>query len=141
VQEIHAKGIGHVIVNTATDRPWSQYFCCVVTANRNFLRKNPVATKRAMRAIIKASNLCATQPDAVAQELVKKGFTPNLEYAKQAMREIPYGRWRDFDVEDTVRYYALRLKEAGFIKSAPKKIIADGTDWRILNELKEELKT
>ena len=27
------------------------------------------------------------------------------------------------------------------IKSTPQKIIADGTDWRFLNELKRELKT
>jgi NitT/TauT family transport system substrate-binding protein len=26
------------------------------------------------------------------------------------------------------------------IKSSPQKIIADGTDWRFLNELKHELK-
>ena len=140
VQEMRAKKIGHVIVNTTTDRPWSQYFCCVVTANRNFLRKNPVATKRAMRAILKGSHLCASQPDEVAQQLVKNGFTSNIEYARQAMREIPYGRWRDYDTEDTVRYYSLRLKEAGFIKSSPQKIITDGTDWRFLNELKKELK-
>jgi NitT/TauT family transport system substrate-binding protein len=28
----------------------------------------------------------------------------------------------------------------GMIKSTPQKIIAQGTDWRILNELKRELK-
>jgi len=39
-----------------------------------------------------------------------------------------------------VRFYALRLHEAGVIKSKPKKIIADGTDWRFINELKKELK-
>ena len=139
-QEMRAKKVGHVIVNTTTDRPWSQYFCCVVTANRNFMRKHPVATKRAMRAILKGSHLCASDPDAVAQRLVREGFTPNLQYAQQAMREIPYGRWRDYDAEDTVRYYSLRLKEAGFIKSSPQKIITDGTDWRFLNELKKELK-
>ena len=33
-----------------------------------------------------------------------------------------------------------RLREAGFIKSTPQKIIAEGTDWRFLNELKRELK-
>jgi NitT/TauT family transport system substrate-binding protein len=43
--------------------------------------------------------------------------------------------------EDTVRFYALRLQEVGLIKSTPKKIIAEGTDWRFLNELKRELKT
>jgi NitT/TauT family transport system substrate-binding protein len=34
----------------------------------------------------------------------------------------------------------LRLREGGMIKSLPNKIIADGTDWRFLNELKRELK-
>jgi NitT/TauT family transport system substrate-binding protein len=34
----------------------------------------------------------------------------------------------------------LRLREAGVIKATPQKILADGTDWRSLNELKKELK-
>jgi NitT/TauT family transport system substrate-binding protein len=34
----------------------------------------------------------------------------------------------------------LRLHEAGMVKSAPNKIIAQGADWRFLNELKRELK-
>jgi NitT/TauT family transport system substrate-binding protein len=42
--------------------------------------------------------------------------------------------------EDTLRFYALRLNEVGMIKSAPKQIIAEGTDWRFLNEIKRELK-
>ena len=58
----------------------------------------------------------------------------------QMMKDIPYDRWRDYDPEDTVRFYALRLREAGMIKSSPQKIIAQGTDWRFLNELKKELK-
>jgi hypothetical protein len=29
---------------------------------------------------------------------------------------------------DTVRFYSLRLREAGMIKSTPNKIIADATD-------------
>jgi NitT/TauT family transport system substrate-binding protein len=32
------------------------------------------------------------------------------------------------------------MREAGFIKSDPQKIIDDGTNWRFLNELKRELK-
>jgi NitT/TauT family transport system substrate-binding protein len=39
-----------------------------------------------------------------------------------------------------VRFFALRLHEIGMIKSTPQAIIADGTDWRFLNELKRELK-
>ncbi len=53
---------------------------------------------------------------------------------------IPYARWRDFGPEDTLRFYALRLCEAGMIKSSPQKILAQGTDCRFLNELKKELK-
>jgi NitT/TauT family transport system substrate-binding protein len=34
----------------------------------------------------------------------------------------------------------LRLHEAGLIKSSPNKLIAEGSDWRFLNELKRELK-
>jgi NitT/TauT family transport system substrate-binding protein len=42
--------------------------------------------------------------------------------------------------EDTLRFHALRQHEVGMIKTAPQKLIAQGTDWRFLNELKKELK-
>jgi hypothetical protein len=34
----------------------------------------------------------------------------------------------------------LRLREVGMIKSSPNAILAEGTDWRFLNEIKRELK-
>jgi NitT/TauT family transport system substrate-binding protein len=139
-QELRAKQIGHVVVNSALDRPWSQYFCCMVYTRREFAQKYPVATKRALRAILKAVDVCALEPDWAAQFLVDKGYTERYDYARQAMKELPYGKWREYDPEDTVRFYALRLHEVGMIKSSPQKIIAQGTDWRFLNELKKELK-
>jgi NitT/TauT family transport system substrate-binding protein len=139
-QELRTKQIGHVIVNSSVDRPWSQYFCCMVTANREFVQKHPAATKRAVRAILKAANVCAVEPAQVAQLLVDKGLTERYDYALQAMQEIPYNRWREYDPEDAVRFYALRLQEAGMIKRTPQQIIARGTDWGFLNELKKELK-
>ena len=139
-QELRAKGIGHVVVNSAVDRPWSQYFCCMVYTRREFAQKYPVATKRALRAILKAADICALEPERTAALLVDKGYTPNYSYALQTMKELPYGKWREYDHEDTVRFYALRLHEAGMIKSTPQKIIAQGTDWRFLNALKKELK-
>jgi NitT/TauT family transport system substrate-binding protein len=33
------------------------------------------------------------------------------------------------------------MQETGMIKSSPQKIIADGADWRFIDELKRELKT
>jgi NitT/TauT family transport system substrate-binding protein len=139
-QELRAKKIGHVVVNSTIDRPWSQYFCCMIAANREFVRKNPVATKRAMRAILKGDAMCALEPERSAKLLVDKGITKHHDYAVQMMKELPYGKWRDYDAEDTVRFYSLRLHEAGLIKSSPQKIIAQGTDWRFLRELKKELK-
>ena len=141
-QELRARKIGHVVTNSIMDRPWSQYFCCMVVGRSEFVRKHPVATKRAIRAILKAAELCAQEPERVARSLVDKGYTApaQYEYARQTLREVPYGRWREFDPEDTIRFYALRLYEAGMIKSSPQKIIAQGTDWRFFNELKKELK-
>jgi NitT/TauT family transport system substrate-binding protein len=139
-QELRAKRIGHVVVNSSLDRPWSQYFCCMVGGNREFVRKHPVATKRALRAILKAADLCAREPERAAQLLVDKGDVSRYNDALQTMQEIPYGKWRDYDPEDTVRFYALRLHEVGMIKGSPQKLIAQGTDWRFLKELKKELK-
>jgi NitT/TauT family transport system substrate-binding protein len=139
-QELRAKKIGHVVVNSTLDRPWSQYFCCIAVSNREFMQKHPVATKRALRAILKATDVCALQPDHAAHFLVDKGYTQRYDYALQTMQETPYNHWREYNPEDTVRFYALRLHEVGMIKSSPQKIIAEGTDWRFLNELKRELK-
>jgi len=137
-QELRARRIGHVIVDSGKDRPWSQYFCCLVGSHQDFVRKHPVATKRALRAILKASNLCALEPERAARLIAARGY--DYDYSLETLKDIPYDKWRDYDAEDSARYYALRLQEAGMIKSTPQKIIAQGTDWRFLTELKKELK-
>jgi NitT/TauT family transport system substrate-binding protein len=138
-QRLRAQNIGHVIVNSAQDRPWSQYFCCMLAGNREFVRKNPIATKRVVRAMLRATDLCVSEPVLVAQRMVDRGFTARHDYAVQTLADVPYNRWRDYDPEDTIRFYALRLREAGMLKSNPAKIIADGADWRFLNEVRREL--
>jgi len=139
-QELRARKVGHPVVNTARDRPWSQYFCCMAVTNRDFVRHHPVATKRALRALVKATEVCAAEPERVARELVGRGFLKDYDYSLQAIREVPYRRWREYDSADTVRFFAVRMHEAGVIRSSPQKLIADGTDWRFLNQLKKELK-
>jgi NitT/TauT family transport system substrate-binding protein len=138
-QRLRAQNIGRVIVNSAQDRPWSQYYCCMLAGNREFVRKNPIATKRIVRAMLRATDLCVSEPALVAQRMVDRGFTPRQDYAVQTLADVPYNRWRDYDPEDTIRFYALRLREAGMLKSSPAKIIADGADWRFLNEVRREL--
>jgi NitT/TauT family transport system substrate-binding protein len=139
-QELRAKKIGHVVVASAVDRPWSQYFCCMIGANADFVRKHPIAAKRASRAILKATNVCATEPERAARLLVDREISKSYEYARQTMKDLPYNRWRELDPTDAVRFWSLRLHEAGLIKSGPNKIIAQGTDWRFFNQLKKELK-
>jgi NitT/TauT family transport system substrate-binding protein len=138
-QRLRAQNIGRVIVNSAQDRPWSQYFCCMLAGNREFVRKNPIATKRVVRAMLRATDLCVSEPALVAQRMVDRGFTARQDYAVQTLADVPYNRWRDYDPEDTIRFYALRLREAGMLKSSPAKIVADGTDWRFLKEVRREL--
>jgi NitT/TauT family transport system substrate-binding protein len=140
-QEARAKEIGHVILNSTTDPPWSQQFCCMISARSDYVNKYPVATKRVLRALFKGADLCASNPSLVARQLVERQFLPSYDYALQTLNDIRYDRWREYDPEASLLFYGLRMQEIGMIKSSPQKIIADGTDWRFLNELKRELKT
>jgi NitT/TauT family transport system substrate-binding protein len=105
----------------------------------DFVRRNPIATKRVVRAMIRATDICAAKPDWVAQRLVDRGFMPRYDYARQGLADVDYRSWREYDPEDAVRFYALRLREIGMIKSSPDKIIATGTDWRFIKEVRKEL--
>jgi NitT/TauT family transport system substrate-binding protein len=138
-QEMRANKIGHVVLNSMVDSPWSQYFCCMWAANQEFMRKNPVATKRALRALLKATDVTAHDAALAARTMVDKQYTTKYDFTVEAIKEIPYNKWRDYDPTDTLRFYALRLRDAGLVKSNPDEIIARGTDWRFLNELKKEL--
>jgi NitT/TauT family transport system substrate-binding protein len=138
------KKIGHVLVNITTDKPWSQYFCCMIASTKEFVRRYPVATKRAVRAFLKATDLCASDPEGAARLLIERNVPQfyDWQYDKvlQELKNISYGQWREFDPEDAVRFYALRMREVGLIQTSPQKIIDEHTDWRFFNELKHELK-
>jgi NitT/TauT family transport system substrate-binding protein len=136
--------IGHVLVNTTTDPPWSQYFCCMISSTRAFVNQYPVATKRALRALLKASDLCGLEPERVARLVMAReasklyGF--HYDTLLRGLKEIPFGQWREYDPEDAVRFHALRMRELGMIQNTPQELIAEHTDWRFLDELKRELK-
>jgi NitT/TauT family transport system substrate-binding protein len=145
---IRANNIGHIILDGIADTPWSQYFCCMATGNKNFVEKHPAATKRALRAILKATDLCAREPERAARYLVDTGYTQgyadtpfpqDYDSMLHTIIHMQYGSWREFNPDDTVRFFALRLKEAGLINGTPEALIARATDWRYLNEIKREL--
>jgi NitT/TauT family transport system substrate-binding protein len=138
-QELRTLNVGHVIVNSSVDRPWSQYFCCLLAGRSEVVSRYPIATKRVVRAILRATDICASEPTHVAQRLVDRNYAPRSDYAFQALKDIPYRNWREYDPEDTIRFFALRLRELGMIKSSPNKIIASNTNWRFLDEVKREM--
>jgi NitT/TauT family transport system substrate-binding protein len=129
-----------VLINTAEDRPWSQYFCCLLVGSRDFVNKYPVATKQVLRSFLKASDICFEQPEVAARYLAQRGVEPRHEVSLEVLRSLPYNQWRVANPEDTLRFFGLRLHEAGMINTPPNELIARGTDWRFLNELKKELK-
>lgn len=134
--------LGHIVLDAATDRPWSQYFFSMATVHREYLTKNPVATKRALRALLKATDIVAASPERGAQAMKDLGFVPDALYAATLaeLRQIRWDVWRTYDPADTLRFYALRLKESGLIRGTPEQIVSRGSDFAFLGDLKRELK-
>jgi NitT/TauT family transport system substrate-binding protein len=112
----------------------------MIVARPEFVRQYPIATKRAVRAILKAADICASNPERAAKYVVAKGFYPRYEIALDVVKSLSYTRWRTHNPEDSLRFHGLRLYEGGMIKSSPQKLIAQGSDWRFIDELKKELK-
>ncbi len=139
-QALRARGHSRVILNTLMDQPWSRFFCCMVYGNRTWVRDHPVATKRFLRAVYKAAEFCTARPASAARQVVEGGFAKDYGYALKTIEEIPYDLWHEYDAEDTMRFFALRLHEARMIQHTPNSLITQGADWRFLNELKREMK-
>ena len=140
-QMLRDRKIGRVLVRTAVDRPWCDYYCCILTANRNFVRKYPEATRRTLRAFLKAADLCTEKPVQVANTVVEMGFAADHDYVLRTLKEVRFDAWRTHDLEDSLRFHGLRLREAGMIRSHPASLIKQGVDTSYLAELKKALKT
>ena len=138
--QLRERDIGHVILNTTTDDPWRHFFCCMVAARREFVRDYPIATKAALRAFVKAGQLCDIDKEGAARRLVERGVTNRLDYALKTLQDVPYGAWRTYDPQDTMRFFALRLREVGQVESTPNELLEQGTDFRFIEEIRQELK-
>lgn len=139
---LRASGVGHVVMDSMMDRPWSQYVCCMASVHRRFMENNPVATLRGLRGLLKAADVVAKDPERGARAMVSAGFTREEHYAAtlEDLRMMPYDVWRTHDPSDTLRFYALRLRDAGLVKSTPAEIVSRGTDLRFLREVKQTLR-
>ena len=139
-QELRRRHVKRVIVNTALDPPWSHYYCCMIAGSKQFVTQYPVATRRALRAMLKAADLCSSEPETAARFLVSNGYESRIEIAREMLDEIRYDAWRTYNPEDSIRFHALRLYDVKMIQTDPNKLIRNNTDWRHLNALKKELK-
>jgi NitT/TauT family transport system substrate-binding protein len=113
----------------------------MLSASTAYAQHYPVATKRILRALLKSVDLCVSDPETVARGIVAHGFSNSYDYALKTLTDARYDRWREYDPEDTMRFYALRMQETGIVDAGPNKIIAAGADWRFLDEIKREMKT
>jgi NitT/TauT family transport system substrate-binding protein len=100
VQQLRARGVGHVLVSSTTDRPWAQYYCCMLGVHNEYLRKHPVAAKAVIKALLRAADICAADPSRGARGVVEHSRSEDYQPALATLRDIPYGRWRDCDAED-----------------------------------------
>jgi len=141
-RELIEQGIGHLLIDTNSDKPWSQYFCCIVTGQNSFIERNPIATRRALRAILKAVDVVAHDPVLATETVIAKKVRSETEYTSilRSLKDIPYGKWREYNPEDTIRFYALRMRETGLIETAPQEFIDRHADWRFIKELKKEFR-
>ena len=138
---------GTKILDQSTDKPWSQYLCCLLVAHREWARRNPVATKRATRAVLRAADATAKDRPAAARAGVGASIRNLLGHANVPVEDIlnetiamPSYDWREYDPEETLRFFALRLGDVKLIKSTPQQIIAQGSDAAFMRQLRTGLK-
>jgi NitT/TauT family transport system substrate-binding protein len=134
---------GRVILDQGADKPWSQYYCCLIVANRDWAQRNPVATKRLTRAIERAADLVAKDVAFAARAAIdRKLFPPVITYEIlfDFLKMMSFS-WREYDPEETLRFYSLRLADGKLIKKTPQQIITDGADLAYFKQLRKELKT
>ena len=144
------KNPGKVILDTTMDKPWSQYYCCQLVANRDWARRHPIATKRVTRALMRGCDEVTKDKPRAAREYVARfpataspteaQIASELSITNEVIRDLSYD-WRELDPEETLRFFALRLGDAKFIKSTPQQVIAQGSDFAYMRQLRTELKT
>ena len=134
------------ILDQTADKPWSQYLCCMLVANRDWARQNPVATKRVTRAVMRAADATVKDRPRAAREGATRpvqGTFPSggfsLEQILSDTIAMPSYDWREFDPEETMRFFALKLAEVKLITSTPQQIVAQGTDVTYMRQLRKEL--
>lgn len=132
---------GKLLVSNHDDKPWSQYYCCQLVANRDWVRTNPNAAKRVTRAVLRANDRVAKDPAAAARATLEQGLIAGatLDLAVATFKNCTF-EWREIDAEESLRFSALQLSGLKLVKAAPQKLVAQTSGYGYVAELKKELK-
>jgi NitT/TauT family transport system substrate-binding protein len=138
-----AKNPGHVILDSSKDKPWSQNYCCMLVTSRDWYTAHPIAAKRLTRAILRATDTAKKDLRAAAKVANDRGtYKATPAVTEQILYEITKDEsfdWREYDPDDTVRFFALRLADAKLVKKTPQQILTEGADFTYFRQLRTEL--
>jgi NitT/TauT family transport system substrate-binding protein len=141
--QANPKNPGKLILDTVVDKPWSQVYCCLLAANRDWVNANPTAAKRATRAILRSADAVAKDRRSAPAAAIATGLFNTQGITEQVVadtiKDLSYD-WRGYDPEETVRFFALQLSDAKLISKTPQEIITAGTDFAYFRQLRTELK-
>jgi len=96
--------------------------------------------------VLRAADLVTKDRAGAAHQYVAGGFfspTPaatDEAIVNEVIRDLSYD-WRELDPEETLRFFALRLADAKLITMTSQQIIAQGSDFAYMRQLRTELKT
>ena len=132
---------GKIIFSQVMDEPWKSNNCCFIIASEPWYRANPIAAKRAMRAIYRTADALPADRADAAKLATDKGLfggTPALANVREAANMVPLD-WRSYDLEKAVRFYTPLLTDVGVLKTSTDDLLK-AIDLKIFKELSTELK-
>jgi NitT/TauT family transport system substrate-binding protein len=132
---------GKVLNSQSMDEPWASTNCCFVVASEQWYRANPIAARRAMRAIFRTADaLGADRADAVKTATDKGlfGGAASAANVREAANMVPLD-WRAYDMEKAIRFYTPLLTSVGVLKTSADDLVK-AVDLKIQKELATELK-
>jgi len=132
---------GKAIFTQVMDEPWKSTNCCCIIASEPWYRANPIAAKRAMRAIYRTADALPADRADAAKLATDKGLfggAPALANVREAANMVPLD-WRTYDLEKAIRFYAPLLTDVGVLKTSADDLVK-AVDLKIFKELSTELK-
>lgn len=132
---------GHVVLDQAMEAPWSQEVCCVLTTTTDWAKANPVAAKRALRAIYRAADSIPMDRADLAKVATDSGLfggAKNVAVVRGAANMVPYD-WRNYDLAESTRFHAKLLNQVGLSKMTPDEAVTRATDLLFSQQLRREI--